>query len=224
MALRLIGRWMVFALVLTSIAGAYVASPFVAAITLREAIKAKDLATIERKIVWETVRTSLRTSLANHAQLLPEATAAGAAVKPTVWQRIKSSFGVSMLDRFIETYVTPEGMSQLFAYRRAYKQTVDGVPDDAKLPMLERAKTMFNRVKRAEFTSLTRVEIEVQDKNLSDRHYRSVFELIGTEWKLTELAVLGTTNLSAAERPKIRFVDLARAAASINPFRRRTSL
>jgi Protein of unknown function (DUF2939) len=227
MALRLIGRWTLVLSVLTAVAGAYVASPFVAAYTLREAIKSKDVATIERKVQWNTVRASLKTSLANHAQLLPEATAAGEAVKPTLWQRVKTSLGASMLDRFIESYVTPEGLSQLFAYRRVYKERIAGVPDEAKLPIMERAKVFFDRVKRAEFKSLTKVEIEVQDRNLSDRHYKSTFELQGFEWKLTELEVLSTISEGGpAAAPKLRLIDLAKLAArpasagGINPFRR----
>lgn len=215
MVLRLIGRWTVALTVLGALAGAYVASPFYAAWTLREAIKSKDTQTIERKVVWESVRASLKTSLASHAQLLPEATAAGETVKPTLWQRVKSTFGANMLDRFIESYVTPEGLPQLFAYRQAWKRTVAGVPDETKLPMMDRAKAMFSRVKRAEFKSFTRVVIEVQDKNLSDRHYISTFELHGFEWKLTELAVLST--VSAGPPPRVRFVDVARAFAQPSP-------
>lgn len=224
MVARLIGRWLVAAFVLSTVALAYIASPFVAAHALREAVKARDTATIERKVVWDSVRTSLRASLASNAQLLPEATAAGAAIKPTWWQRIKSALGASMLDRFIETYVTPEGLPKLFTYRTAWRKTVQGLPDESTLPFTERARLMFDRIKRAEFTSLTRIEIEMQDRSLSDRHYVTVMELQGWEWKLTEVSVLGGSELIAAERPPLHVSDVAKALAqpfaSINPFRR----
>lgn len=211
MVLRLVRRWLIALTCLGLIAGAYVASPFLAAWSLREAIKSKDRATVERKVVWESVRTTLRASLATHAQLLPTATAAGAAVTPTLWQRIKSTFGGSMLDRFIETYVTPDGLSELFSYGKAWKHNIHGQPDEALRPWYERAQDTFARVRRAEFTSFTRIEIEVLDRNVSDRAYLSTFELIGLEWKLTELGVVAAAEGGRGQR--IRMIDVLKASA-----------
>ena len=119
----------------------YIASPFWAAWSLREAIKAGDTATIDRKVVWDGVRASLRASISDSAQLLPEATEAGERVPPTMWQRVKTAFGQSMLDRFIESYVTPEGLPKLFRYRKTWNGTVKGATDDEdKGDFFERAK------------------------------------------------------------------------------------
>lgn len=170
----------------------YIASPFWAAWTLREAIKAGDTATIDRKVVWEGVRTSLRASISGSAQLLPEATEAGERVRPTVWQRVKAAFGQSMLDRFIESYVTPEGLPKLFRYRKTWNGTVKGETDDEdKGDFFERAKAFYSRMSRAEFKSFTRIEIEMTDKFTPDRRYLSVMELHGIEWKLAELRIIG---------------------------------
>lgn len=208
--LRRIGRLMLAALLLTAGATAYVASPFVAAWSLREAIKAKDVATIERKVAWDSVRASLRTSLANHAQLLPVVNAAGEAIKPTIWQRVKSAFGASMLDRFIETYVTPEGLPQLYSYRKTWRETVKREPGepDADKPFLERFRAFVDRVDKAEFQSLTRVEVVVRDRNAAERSYRSRFELQGFEWRLTHLEVLSTAGAMGAQK----LMDLARSS------------
>lgn len=207
--LRLIGRLTLATLVLTAVATAYVASPFVAAWSLREAIKAKDVPTIERKVAWDSVRASLRASLAGHAQLLPEVNAAGEAIKPTMWQRVKTAFGASMLDRFIETYVTAEGLPQLYSYRKTWRETVKGEPGepDADKPRLERFKAFIDRVEKAEFQSLTRVEVVVRDRNAADRSYLSRFELQGFEWRLTHLEVLSSAGAMGAKK----LMDLARS-------------
>ena len=186
------GRLAALLVFLLLTAAAYAASPFVAAWNLREAIKAGDTATIERKVVWDSVRATLRASIAGNAQLLPEAVEAGERVKPTVWQRVKSAFGQSMLDRFIESYVTPEGLPKLFRYRRTWNDKVKGQADDeAHLDGFERAKAFYRRLSRAEFKSPTRIEIEMIDKAIPDRRYRTVLELHGFEWKLAELHVIG---------------------------------
>ncbi len=179
----------------------YVASPFWAAWSLREAIKAGDTATIERKVVWDSVRTSLRSSIAGNAQFLPEATQAGEQVRPSMWQRVKAAFGQSMLDRFVESYVTPEGLPKLFRYRKTWNGTVKGETDDEdKGDFFERAKVFYSRMSRAEFKSLTRIEIEMTDKFSPDRRYLSVMELHGFEWKLAELRIIGGTPKAGAMR------------------------
>lgn len=179
-------------LLLVVVAG-YVASPFVAAWSLREAIKAGDTATLQRKVVWPTVRSTLRASIASNAQLLPEAGEAASRVRPSMWQRVKAAFGQSMLDRFIESYVTPEGLPKLFRYRNTWNGTMKGeTDDDDKLEFFERVRAFYRRMSRAEFTSLTRIEIEMLDKFSPDRRYVSVMELHGFEWKLAELRILTT--------------------------------
>ena len=181
----------------------YAASPFVAVWGLREAIKAGDTATIERKVIWSSVRASLRSSIAGNAQLLPEATEVAERVRPTVWQRVKTAFGQSMVDRFIESYVTPEGLPKLFRYRKTWNGTVKGEIDDEDTgEFFTRAKVFYRRMSRAEFKSPTRIEIEMTDKNLPDRRYVSVMELHGIEWKLAELRIIGGAPKPDARGPR----------------------
>jgi len=182
---------------LLALGAGYIVSPFVAAYSLREAIKAGDTATIERKVIWPSVRESLRASIAGHKQLLPEANELGERIRPTMWQRVKMAFGASMLDRFIETYVTPEGLPKLFRYRRMWNENVKGAASEDELPFSERAKMFYRRIVRAEFQSPTRVEIEIADRDSPDRRYVSVMELHGTEWKLAQLSVSAAVAASA---------------------------
>lgn len=192
-------RIIAIVVVLLMAGAGYAASPFVAAWNLREAIKAGDTKTIERKVIWSSVRTSLRASIAGDSQLLPEATEAGERVRPNMWQRVKSAFGQSMLDRFVESYVTPEGLPKLFRYRKTWNGTIKREKDDEDEGAFhERAKVFYSRMARAEFKSLTRIEIEMTDKNLPDRRYVTVMELHGTEWKLAELRVIGGEGLAKA--------------------------
>jgi Protein of unknown function (DUF2939) len=191
------------------LAAAYVASPFVSMWNLREAIKRGDTVTIEERVTWPTVRESLKASLANHTNLLPMANEAGANVAPSMWQRVKGAFGATMLDRFIETYVTPEGLPKLFDYRRMWNEKVTGeVPETEATTRLERIKRFWARIERAEFQTLTRVEIEVQDRKVADRRYVSVMELDGFGWKLTGLRVI-------AIDPAKRLAELQAKAASV---------
>ena len=71
---------------------AYIASPFWAAWSLREAIRTSDTAVLERKIEWDSVRATLKESLVKHAKLVPEIAADNEAVRPGLWQRVKMAF------------------------------------------------------------------------------------------------------------------------------------
>ena len=199
MALKIITRLAIVLLV----ALAYAAWPFWSAWSLREAIKNGDTATIERRIEWDSVRATLRDSLARQAQLLPEVNAVGEAVKPTMWQRVKTAFGQPMLDRFIESYVTPEGLPQLFSYRKTYREKMKGEPDEKTLAFHDRMQRFWSRIHRAEFQSLTRVEIEMADKDNPGRRVVSTMELMGFEWKLVALRIneAKAGGNPAAERP-----------------------
>lgn len=199
MAFKIITRSAIVLLV----ALAYAAWPFWSAWSLREAIKNGDTATIERRVEWDSVRATLRDSLARQAQLLPEVNAVGEAVKPTMWQRVKTAFGQPMLDRFIESYVTPEGLPQLFTYRKTYREKVKGEPDEKTLALHERMQRFWSRIHRAEFQSLTRVEIEMADKDNPGRRVVSTMELKGFEWKLVALRIneARSGGNPAAERP-----------------------
>ncbi len=173
------------------VAGAYIASPFVSAWNLREAIKRNDPAAIEARVEWPRVRDSLRASLSANAALFPAASAAGEQIQPSMWQRIKGAFGATMLDRFIETYVTPEGLPKLFDYRRMWRETVANDLSESDVgTRMERVQRFWARIKRAEFQTLTRVEIEMEDNKSPDRRFVSVMELDGMGWKLTSLRVI----------------------------------
>lgn len=167
----------------------FVASPFVTAWSIREAMRSGDTAYLTEKIEWPTVRETLRGSLLAFATgPQPVATAA---TRPGLWQRIKAGVGRRAIDSMVDAYVTPEGLPQLFNVRQFYRENVSGqAAADAALPRLERARLFWSRVKRAEFHSPIEFEIEMADRNDPTRHFVGVLKLRGLTWKLTELRVL----------------------------------
>ena len=174
------------------IAGAaYVASPLVAAWTLREAIRTNDVAAIRDKVDWPRVRLTLRQSLANEADILPVRLGANRPARRTLWQSVKAMFARPMIDRFLDRYITPEGLPKLFEARTAYRTHVRGeVPDSERL-WQDRLRTFVQRIRRAEFTEFGTFALELRDKYKPERVYLSVFQregLIG--WKLVTLRIL----------------------------------
>lgn len=167
----------------------YVASPFYAAWSIRQAIKTNDVALLESKVDWTGVRFSLRQSIAEHAQLLPAAIREGRKVRPTMWQRIKAVFGANMLDRFMDRYITPAGLPKLYRMKYGYRTRVTGLPRDETIPADQRLQSLIQRIHRAEFMSFGRVELEIEDRDQPDRRIVAEMSLSGLEWKLTRLFV-----------------------------------
>jgi hypothetical protein len=171
------------------LAAAYIASPFVTAWTIREAIRTGNSEYLAAKLEWPTVRETLRASLTEYA--IGPATAAtqnANAAKPGLWQQIKNGLSRRAVDNIVESYVTPEGLPQLFGMRQFYRENVSGEAAAlAALPWHERVRSFWSRIKRAEFHSLTEFEIEMADRNNPSRHYIGLLKLRGLQWKLTEL-------------------------------------
>lgn len=196
-------RLILAAMALALIAGlVHIAAPFYTAWSLREAIRTADTATLERKIEWDSVRASLKDSLVRHANLVPEIADENNPNKPGLWQRVKIAFGQSMIDSFVERSVTPTGLPKMFEARKTFNAKVRGEADpEVTLTRIERFKQFWSRLQRAEFQSFTRLEIEMKDRRAPERHYVSLLELKGLEWKLTELRVVAAPKTGASPMP-----------------------
>lgn len=173
------------------LAAAYVASPFHAAWSIREAMKSGDSRTLDERVQWPSVRETLRTSLAEFADPTPpELHEASAAPKKGLWARFKSFAARKAVDRLVDSYGNAEGLPQLFTYGASYRAVVHGPPPPKTLANLpERVQEFWSRVRRAEFKDVTTFELEMQDKHTPDRHYTGLLELRGLTWKLTALRV-----------------------------------
>jgi hypothetical protein len=177
------------------VAGAYIAVPVWTAWTIREAIKANDSAYLQEKIVWTSVRATLKDSLQTYAGAgIPGLEGAdAAAAKPSLWQRIKAYVGKGAVDKFVDTTVTPTGMGALLNVRKAYETNITGAPDPAQRPPIwERMRRVWSKVTRAEFRSIDRFEMDMIDKTSPERTIACVLERHGWQWLMTELRVKAT--------------------------------
>ena len=179
---------------------AYGLWPLHAALQIRRAIVAGDTATLARKIEWEPLRTSLKTSLS--PETIAKLAADPDAPTPTLWQRIKAVVAPKVADTVIDRYVTPEYLPVLLGYRRIYRGTIQPALGVQEAPTaladtwlggthLDRFASFWSRVRRAVFLSPTRFVLEVEDKYKPGRRYIGTLELKGWEWKLTGLTVTG---------------------------------
>ena len=167
----------------------YLSAPVLTAWEIREAVKSGDVETLRQRVAWDSVRQTLRQSIAHHAELLPAAMNVGRNVRPTLWQRIKFMFGESMLDRFMDRYITAEGLPQLYQLKNGYRTRVQGLPDESKLPFKTRVTNLLRRLKRFEFMDLGTVELEIESRDRPGQHFVGTLSLIGFDWKLTSLVV-----------------------------------
>jgi Protein of unknown function (DUF2939) len=197
--LKTLRRLVAVTTVIALVAGAYIAVPFWTAWTIREAIKANDSAYLTDKIVWPSVRTTLKESLQSYSLTGAAAPIDGeqTAAKPSLWQRIKTYVGKGAVDQFVETTVTPTGMGALLNMRKAYETNVVGAPAE-RPPIWERMRRVWSKVTRAEFKSFDRFEMDMIDKNEPSRTISAVLERKGFEWLMTELRVKATDKLAQA--------------------------
>lgn len=144
-------------------AGAYLASPLVAAWRIQNAIRTADTVTVKRKIEWESFRASLKQTIMRNAQLMPETARAARRIRPTLWQRVKRAFGGSMIDRFIETNVTPEGLSRLYQAHAAKRRARSNAAFDQRLRQRSRpTRTRANRSRIASWRAKARAGVKLR--------------------------------------------------------------
>ncbi|MEO1543896.1 MAG: DUF2939 domain-containing protein [Pseudomonadota bacterium] len=176
---------------LSSVA-AFVVSPLYTAYSIREAVKTSDTAYLAARISWPPVKQTLKSSLA--------VMTLGPAADPTTeqaaalgwWSRLKTAYGKSMVEGMVERYANPEGFKTLFTYGRSIRRNVLGKSDpDDGLSFTQKLSSIWSRIQRAEFMTLSRFEIDMFDKYDPTRMYAGVLELSWEAWgwRLTELRV-----------------------------------
>lgn len=186
--------------IILGLMAAYVIWPLYTALQIRDAMISGDTATLVRKIEWDTVRASLKASMSPEAIARLEADPN--APPPSLWQRVKSAVAPRLAGTVIDRYVTPESLPVLLGYRRFWRGTVQPALGREEPPTalagtlfagsaVDRFASFWRRLRRAVFQSLTRIEIEVQDRYQPGRSYTGTLELRGFEWKLTALTVTG---------------------------------
>ncbi len=179
---------------------AYMAWPFVTALQIRDAMIRGDTITLNRKIEWESLRSSLKASIS--PDTAARLAADPEAPPPSLWQRVKVAVGASVTNTVIERYVTPERLPVLVGYRRMWRGTVQPAIGVEEPPTalantmlggtaLDRFVSFWKRLRSASSHSPPYLEIEVADKYTPARSYRATLEFVGWEWKLTRMAISG---------------------------------
>ena len=188
----------------------YAGSPLLAAWEVRQALKTGDKLTLEQRVDWPSVRNSLHQSIAEAQQVINELTEAAGVPKPGFWQRVVAATVPMLSSTVIDSYVTADGASQLYAWRQTWREKVRPAIGLGEPPMvltgtalegtaIDKTLSMLRRVDRAAFTGPTRLELEVRDRYAETRRYRAVMELRGMTWKLTEVHVLPVPAAKPAE-------------------------
>lgn len=190
--LKLLARSAIGLVVVLTPTAVFIAAPFAAAWNLREAVTGADTLYLQKKVQWPTVRETMRQSMLRSALDVPDPNDAAPepprGIVARIKDRIKRYAGRRVVDKMVDDYITAEGLPKLYNARRTMSRTLGHALDDEST-IVQRFKSVWSRVTRAEFRSLTQFEIEMQDQFSTDRSYHAVLELRGIEWILTELRV-----------------------------------
>ena len=169
---------------------AYAAWPAWSAWQLRAAVKARDLAAIERRVDWPTLRANLKRTIAGNLQDESKTPDAGFFTKA-----VRRTIGPFVANRLIDVTVTPRTLSHVLAGRLLpdeIKREVSGgaAPGDTagEAQEIEANDPLSpRRLRWAFFESPTRFRIEVADRTEPAKRVVSVFALQGAIWKLVDV-------------------------------------
>lgn len=195
-------KLMVIALFTTVVGGAgvYGAMPFVAAWHIREAVRTGDSATLAHKVDWHSVRQSLKSSLTETREALVELADIAGQPRPGLWQRLKVAALPYLTDPLIDRYVSADAAPRLYEWRQTWRNRVRPALGRGEPPTtfagtwlggtsLDRSLSLVRRIDRARFVSTDRLEIELADRYVANRHWFAALERRGLDWKLTEMKV-----------------------------------
>lgn len=194
-------RWgLISGLALVAIAAAFVAWPVHSALVIRDAMIEGDVDTLNRKVEWDSLRSSLKSSLT--PETIARLSADPEAPKRSLWQSVKAAVAPRFADTVIDRYVTPEQLPVFLGYREVYKGSIRpalGLKEPpgplANTPLagtsVDRLAGFWKRVRKAVFVTPRRLLLEVEDKYRPHRRYIGTLELKDYQWKLTGLSISG---------------------------------
>jgi hypothetical protein len=168
----------------------FAAWPVWSAWQLRAAVKARDLAAIERKVDWPQLRTNLKRTIAANLQDESRSPDAGFLTKA-----VKRTLGPFVANRLIDAAVSPRTLAHVLAGRLdaveiARDATVGNAggesPGDAEATAASDPLSP-RRLRWAFFESPTRFRIEVADRTEPGKRVVSIFALQGASWKLVDV-------------------------------------
>ena len=162
----------------------YFALPFWTALELKRAIRNGDVATVEARVEWDSLRTSLRQSLTEQAPNEVRRRFSRIPFIQKYAEKFAASYSEPVVNKMVDSFGSAEGLIRLMSWKEATfgpkpPKTLAGI-----------ASEMSSRVKRVAFVSLTRLETVISDRNDPKRHIFSALELRDTGWKLTDMRIL----------------------------------
>lgn len=170
----------------------YVAGPLWAGWSLRQAMRARDIATLEARVDWTTLRANIKPRLA-------QAIRDSADTSGTVGGILKRAVGSAVSDAAVETMVTPANLSRLLAGREFALKRFPGMtkpaPDKAPAPSegdpeVPDDPMPTRRLRWAFFESPTRFRVEAVQPRLPDSRVVAILGLQGFGWKLIDVDVI----------------------------------
>lgn len=186
-----------------AIVGGIVAWPFISVYTVARAIQTADTAVLQRRVDWERLKESLKSSITEDSR---SGILVGVGEEPPgFWRRLKAAGKASAVprvaDQIIARYVTPDGLPQLFSYGQVYRDRVAPWLGQVapKGPLagtwfeggrIDRALATARRLESVSIAGVSRLEFVVRNRVDPTRRYLMAFERDVLEWKLVEVRVL----------------------------------
>jgi hypothetical protein len=161
---------------------AYAAWPLWSAWQLRAAIKARDLASIESRVDWTSLRSNLKQKIANY---LEDDSPDGGA-----FSNVKRMLVPLATSQVVEIAVTPRTLALVLAGDLVASATNPnapiGVEGDAAVDAIS-DQLSLHRLRWAFFETPTRFRIEVTAQTNPTKRVVSVFAVQGGSWKLVDV-------------------------------------
>jgi hypothetical protein len=163
---------------------AYAAWPLCAAWQLRTAVKSRDLAGIEQRVDWPTLRANLKQTVA--ANLSDEKRNADAGAVSKVLRR---TLGPMLAGRVIDGAVTPRTLARILSGRPPGGDAPSPPPTRGAGDDSEPVPDVLSprRLRWAFFEAPTRFRIEVSDRRDPAKRVVTVLALQGLSWKLVDV-------------------------------------
>ena len=169
---------------------AYAAWPAWSAWQLRAAVKARDLAAIERGVDWPALRANLKQTIAANLEDASRSPDAG-----VVSKALKRTLGPFVAGRVVDAAVTPRTLAHLLAGRLLGSEIGRDVPGVAAAPAAQSDAEAAagsdplspRRLRWAFFETPTRFRVEVADRTQPAKRVVSIFALQGVSWKLVDV-------------------------------------
>ena len=178
-----------FIIATSIVAALYTAWPLVAGFRLRQAIRARDVAALERVVDWPLLRANLKPRLAG-------AINESAAQSGTIASALKRAVGSVVTGPAVNTLVTPANLGRLLASRAFLLEKfpgstkpgagapADADPEEADDPMPPR------RLRWAFFESPTRFRVETVHPQIAPNRMAATLALEDFSWKLVDIEIV----------------------------------